>query len=82
MLTPRIMKADRRCEFGGLVALAIGRALGGILGALVAVPSAAIVCELAEEYLMKPSRRAQDNTLRCLSGTASTGVALLSPRAI
>ena len=43
-----------------IIALAIGGDLGGFLGALVAVPSAAIVCELAEEYLIKPSRRTQD----------------------
>jgi predicted PurR-regulated permease PerM len=39
-----------------IVALAIGGELGGILGAMVAVPSAAIVSELADEYLIKPSR--------------------------
>jgi predicted PurR-regulated permease PerM len=61
VLTPRIMKATVGLpSLAVVVALAIGGALGGILGALVAVPSAAIVCELADEYLIRPSRRTQD----------------------
>ena len=61
VLTPRIMKATVGLpSLAVIIALAIGGDLGGFLGALVAVPSAAIVCELAEEYLIKPSRRTQD----------------------
>jgi predicted PurR-regulated permease PerM len=55
VLTPRVMKATVGLpSLAIIIALAIGGALGGILGALVAVPSAAIVSELAEEYLVKP----------------------------
>jgi predicted PurR-regulated permease PerM len=55
VLTPRIMKATVGLpSLAIIVALAIGGALGGILGALVAVPSAAIISELADEYLIKP----------------------------
>jgi predicted PurR-regulated permease PerM len=55
VLTPRIMKATVGLpSLAIIVALAIGGALGGILGALVAVPSAAIISELADEYLVKP----------------------------
>ena len=58
VLTPRIMKATVGLpSLAVIIALAIGGDLGGFLGALVAVPSAAIICELAEEYLIKPSRR-------------------------
>ena len=61
VLTPRIMKATVGLpSLAVIIALAIGGDLGGILGALVAVPSAAIVRELTDEYLIKPSRRAQD----------------------
>ena len=61
LLTPRIMKATVGLPSLAVVAaLAIGGALGGILGALVAVPSAAIVSELADEYLIKPSRKRED----------------------
>ena len=61
VLTPRIMKATVGLpSLAVIIALAIGGDLGGFLGALVAVPSAAIICELAEEYLIKPSRRTQD----------------------
>ena len=60
VLTPRIMKATVGLpSLAVIIALAIGGDLGGILGALVAVPSAAIVRELADEYLIKPSGRGQ-----------------------
>jgi len=61
LLTPRIMRATVGLPtLAVIVALAIGGELGGILGALVAVPSAAIVSELADEYLIKPSRKKAD----------------------
>jgi predicted PurR-regulated permease PerM len=61
LLTPRIMKATVGLpSLAVIVALAIGSELGGILGALVAVPSAAIISELADEYLKSPSRRKED----------------------
>jgi predicted PurR-regulated permease PerM len=54
-LTPRIMK-----ELVGLpglaviIALSVGGALAGFLGALVAVPSAALVAVIVREYLQHP----------------------------
>jgi predicted PurR-regulated permease PerM len=57
VLTPRVMKATVGLpSLAIIVALAIGGALGGILGAMVAVPSAAIISELADEYLVKPKK--------------------------
>lgn len=52
-LTPRIMK--QRVGLPGvgiLVALLLGFALAGVMGALVAVPTAVLVAELANEYLV------------------------------
>lgn len=61
ILTPRIMKATVGLpSLAVIIALAIGGELGGILGALVAVPSAAIVSELAAEYLIKPSQKKEE----------------------
>jgi predicted PurR-regulated permease PerM len=61
VLTPRIMRATVGLpSLAVIVALAIGGELGGILGALVAVPSAAIVSELANEYLIKLERSKSD----------------------
>lgn len=54
-LTPRVMKATVGLpSLTIVVALAIGGELAGIAGALVAVPSAAIISELTDEYLIKP----------------------------
>ncbi len=52
-LTPRIMQ--RRVNLPGLaiiVALLLGFELGGVAGALVAVPTAVLVAELLDEYLV------------------------------
>jgi predicted PurR-regulated permease PerM len=52
-LTPNIMKAEVQLPSSVvLIALLIGSELGGIAGALVAVPSAVLVAELAGEYLV------------------------------
>ncbi len=54
VLTPRIMKSS--VDLMGLtvlVALLIGTALGGIVGALVAVPTAALISVLLEEYALQ-----------------------------
>jgi predicted PurR-regulated permease PerM len=54
-LTPRIMK--KMVGLPGLaviIALSIGGALAGFLGALVAVPSAALVSVILREYLVHP----------------------------
>jgi predicted PurR-regulated permease PerM len=52
-LTPRIMQNRVNLPgLGILVALLFGFALAGFLGALVAVPTAALVAELLDEYLV------------------------------
>ena len=54
VLTPRIMKSS--VDLMGLtvlVALLIGTALAGIIGALVAVPTAALITVLLDEYAVK-----------------------------
>ncbi len=54
ILTPRIMKSS--VDLMGLtvlVALLVGTALGGIVGALVAVPTAALISVLLEEYAVQ-----------------------------
>jgi predicted PurR-regulated permease PerM len=54
-LTPRIMKAQVQLSSAVVViALLVFGELAGIAGALVAVPSAVLVVELAGEYLAKP----------------------------
>jgi predicted PurR-regulated permease PerM len=54
-LTPRIMKAAVGMPpLAVIVALVLGGELAGPVGALVAVPSAALVAVLADEYLVKP----------------------------
>jgi predicted PurR-regulated permease PerM len=55
-LTPRIMRAE--VDLPGvavIVALTIGGELGGLLGAIVAVPTAALVATVLDEYLMHDS---------------------------
>ena len=54
VLTPRIMKSS--VDLMGLtvlVALLVGTALAGIVGALVAVPTAALIVVLLDEYAVK-----------------------------
>lgn len=56
VLTPRIMKSS--VDLSGLtvlVALLVGTALAGVVGALVAVPTAALLVVLLEEYAVKPA---------------------------
>ena len=56
-LTPRIMKSTLDLPpLAVIIALSVGGALAGVLGALVAVPTAALVAVLADEYLVKPHR--------------------------
>lgn len=56
-LTPRIMKSTVDLPpLAVIIALSIGGTLAGVLGALVAVPTAALVAVLADEYLVKPHR--------------------------
>lgn len=52
-LTPRVMKASVDLPpLAVIIALAMGGAIAGILGALVAVPTAALVAVLIDEYLV------------------------------
>jgi predicted PurR-regulated permease PerM len=54
-LTPRIMRTS--VDLAGLaviVALLLGSALAGVIGAMVAVPTAVLVAVLLNEYLVKP----------------------------
>jgi predicted PurR-regulated permease PerM len=53
-LTPRVMRATVDISpLAVVVALIVGAELAGVLGALVAVPTAALVEVLAQEYLVK-----------------------------
>jgi len=55
-LTPRIMKT--RVDLAGtsvFVALLLGGSLAGVVGVLVAVPSAVLVAVLIEEYIIRPA---------------------------
>jgi predicted PurR-regulated permease PerM len=54
ILTPRIMRSSVGLPgLAILVALLIGSALAGIVGALVSVPTAALVAVLVDEYLVR-----------------------------
>ncbi|HWR34678.1 MAG TPA: AI-2E family transporter [Clostridia bacterium] len=53
-LTPRIMKSTVDLPaLAVVIALAIGGTLAGILGALVAVPTAALIAVILDEYVVK-----------------------------
>jgi predicted PurR-regulated permease PerM len=53
-LTPRIMRSSvNLMGLTVLIALLLGTALAGIVGALVAVPTAALIAVLLEEYAVK-----------------------------
>ncbi len=57
-LVPRIMKNRVGLPaLAILVALLLGSALAGILGAMVAVPTAVLVTELLDEYVVQKMRR-------------------------
>lgn len=54
VLTPRIMKLSVDLPpLAVITALLVGGALAGVLGALIAVPTAALLAVLADEYLVK-----------------------------
>jgi predicted PurR-regulated permease PerM len=56
-LAPRIMKTTVDLPpLGVITALMIGGSLAGILGALVAVPTAALIAVLVDEYLVHKHR--------------------------
>lgn len=53
-LTPRIMKSTVDLPaLGVIIALTVGGSLAGVLGALVAVPSAALLAVIVDEYVVK-----------------------------
>jgi predicted PurR-regulated permease PerM len=53
-LSPRIMKHTLNLSpLTVIIALSLGGALAGVVGALVSVPTAALVLVLADEYLVK-----------------------------
>ncbi len=58
VLTPRIMKSSvNLMALAVLIALLCGTAVAGVVGALVAVPTAALVAVLMDEYLVqKPEK--------------------------
>jgi predicted PurR-regulated permease PerM len=56
-LTPRIMRSTLDLPpLAVIVALSIGGALAGVPGALVAVPTAALVAVIIDEYLVRPHK--------------------------
>ena len=61
-LTPRIMKSSVDLSaLGVLVALLMGSKLAGVVGAMIAVPTAVLVSVLIQEYLMQPD--AKENSI-------------------
>jgi predicted PurR-regulated permease PerM len=53
-LSPRIMKSTVDLSpLAVIIALVLGGSLAGVLGALVSVPTAALISVFAEEYLVK-----------------------------
>jgi predicted PurR-regulated permease PerM len=54
LLTPRIMKTTVNLPaLAVIIALSLGGTLAGVIGALVAVPTAALCATLLDEYLVK-----------------------------
>ena len=63
-LTPRIMKS--RVDLAGtavFIALLLGVSLAGVVGALVAVPTAVLVAVLTDEYVIQPTNSVPDDTV-------------------
>jgi predicted PurR-regulated permease PerM len=53
-LSPRIMRSTLKLSpLAVIIALSLGGSLAGVIGALVSVPTAALVLVLADEYLVK-----------------------------
>lgn len=60
-LTPRIMKTSvNLMGLTVLIALLMGTALAGVVGALVSVPTAALVAVFVQEYLVQDDAQAQE----------------------
>jgi predicted PurR-regulated permease PerM len=61
VLTPRIMQQSVGLSgLAVLIALLLGASIAGVVGALVSVPTAVLVAELLDEYLVKPKGVAAD----------------------
>jgi predicted PurR-regulated permease PerM len=59
-LTPRIMRSSvNLMGLSVIIALLVGTALAGITGALVAVPTAALVAVMMDEYMVQKDAEAQ-----------------------
>jgi predicted PurR-regulated permease PerM len=43
-----------------VIALMIGGELAGLMGAIVAVPTAALIATIANEYLVQPDTKSED----------------------
>lgn len=61
-LTPKIMKSTVDLPaLAVIIALALGGSLAGVLGALVAVPTAALIAVIIEEYVVKRNEDLPDD---------------------
>jgi predicted PurR-regulated permease PerM len=62
-LTPKIMKSTVDLPaLAVIIALALGGSIAGILGALVAVPTAALVAVIIDEYVVKKNADPENTT--------------------
>ena len=75
-LTPRIMKS--RVNLLGLtviVALLVGSALAGIVGALVAIPTAALIAVIMDEYVVQKDAAAAQEAVEAANKAAAEDAA-------
>jgi predicted PurR-regulated permease PerM len=64
-LTPRIMRSSVNLPgLAVLIALLAGSALAGVVGALVAVPTAALLAVLIDEYVVQKDPDEPEDALR------------------
>src|SRR5262249_20868534 len=60
LLSPRVMRSTLQLQpLAVIIALVLGGSLAGVVGALVAVPTAALVAVLTDEYLVKRKETAE-----------------------
>jgi len=68
-LTPRIMRSEVGLTgVAVVVSLAVGGALAGVLGALVAVPTAAMLDTVIDEYAVRGRYASAESLQRLQSG--------------
>ncbi len=80
VLTPRIMRS--RVHLMGLsvlIALLTGTALAGVVGAMVAVPTAALIAVILDEYIVQKDAAPSDPLAATGSSTASAVAPAQSP---